>query len=178
MRKCYFPNLICVVCISRTAIGWWMWNELNYVGIRVQNDVSVIALAGEIAKFCLGSCIKFTGIYKGLIYFQPLICIHLIHKTFALMHQWLTTGNVCTLSHIMQISLHTRERIWFWNIQLISTRWNFFGKPCGWCWCQCVDMWLSQWLSVACWIDAIGRPEVTTETTRLSTNISLGNLMS
>lgn len=49
---------------------------------------------------------------------------------------------------------------------------KFFGKPCGWCRCQCVDMRFSQWLSVACWIDAIGRPEVTTETTRLSTNIS------
>ena len=49
---------------------------------------------------------------------------------------------------------------------------KFFGKPCGWCWCQCVDMWLSLWLSVACWIDAIGRPAATTETTRLSTNIS------
>lgn len=43
----------------------------------------------------------------------------------------------------------------------------FFGKACGWCWCQRVDMWFSQWLSVACWIDATGRPEVTTETTRL-----------
>lgn len=55
---------------------------------------------------------------------------------------------------------------------------KFFGKLCGWCWCQGVDMWFSQWLSVACWIDAIGRPEVTTETTRLSASISFGNLMS
>lgn len=54
----------------------------------------------------------------------------------------------------------------------------FFGKECGWCWCQCaVHMWLSQWLSVACWNDAKGRPEVTTETTRLSANIALWKLV-
>lgn len=76
-----------------------------------------------------------------------------------------------TVAHLQQISPSARKRISLWNIQLISTWW-IFGKARGWCWCQGVDMRFSQWLSVACWIDAIGRPEVTTETTRLSTNIS------
>lgn len=49
----------------------------------------------------------------------------------------------------------------------------FFGKPRGWCWCQCVDMRFSQWLSAPQWIDATGRPAVTTETAGLSANISV-----
>lgn len=76
-----------------------------------------------------------------------------------------------SVAHLQQISLSTTQRISLWNIELISTWW-IFGKARGWCWCSGVDTRFSQWLSVACWIDAIARPEATTETTRLSTKIS------
>lgn len=114
-------------------------------------------------KFHLGS--KVSSMFKDLI-----------HKTSRLMPQWIPTGNVCIQNHTLYpiCSKCHSGAIPLWNTQLISTKWNslFFGKACGWCWCQCIDMWFSQWSSVACWIDATGRPEVTTETTRLSTSIS------
>lgn len=98
----------------------------------------------------------------------------LIHKTFEFVHQWLPTENVCTRKQILSHS----HQIWLWeNIWFISTRWFFcfvfFGKVCGWHWCQYVYISFLQWLSAASSIDATRRAELTTETTMLSTNISI-----
>lgn len=145
----------------------------------------------NVRKWWLESCTEFSSaVFSHCI-------LDLIHKTFRFTHQWSPTGNVFTVSHIMKPlrwRLHSRPENkyhretfgWFSQMNFLFFLFFlsfffflfFFGKLCGWCWCQCVDTQFSQWLSAAFWIDAIVRPEVTTLTTMLSTNISFGNFMS